>query len=52
MHDSSAGGADFILRLGRDKKIIIEVGFGKQSEGIKQIENTGRITNGYDMEYN
>lgn len=48
MHDSSAGGADFILRLGRDKKIIIEVGFGKQKEGIKQIENTGKITNGYD----
>jgi len=48
MHDSSAGGADFVLRLGRDKKIIIEIGFRKQSEGIKQIENTGRIIDGYN----
>ncbi|GAB4535124.1 MAG: ATP-binding protein [Thermodesulfovibrionia bacterium] len=48
MHDSSAGGADFILRLGQKKRIIIEVGFGKQGEGVKQIENTGRITDGYD----
>lgn len=48
MHDSSAGGADFVLRLGRDKKIIIEVGFGKQGDGIKQIESTGKITGGYD----
>jgi predicted AAA+ superfamily ATPase len=48
MHDSSTGGADFILRLGRGKKIIIEVGFAKQNEGIKQIENTGKITDGYD----
>jgi len=48
MHDSSAGGADFVLRLGKDKKIIIEVGFEKKGEGIKQIENTGKVTNGYD----
>ena len=48
MHDSSMGGADFILRLGKDKKIIIEVGFRKQNEGIKQIENSGKITSGYD----
>ncbi|MFN7088277.1 MAG: ATP-binding protein [Candidatus Paceibacteria bacterium] len=48
MHDSSSGGADFILRLEQKKKIIIEVGFGKQSDGIKQIENTGKITHGYD----
>ncbi|MCM8788092.1 MAG: AAA family ATPase [Candidatus Omnitrophica bacterium] len=48
MHDSSSGGADFILRIGQKKKIIIEVGFGKQSDGIKQIENTGKITDGYN----
>ncbi len=48
MHDSSSGGADFILRLGQQKKIIIEVGFGKHDSGIKQIENTGKITDGYD----
>lgn len=48
MHDSSSGGADFILRLGQKKKIIIEVGFGKQSDGIRQIKNTGKITDGYD----
>lgn len=48
MHDSSSGGADFILRLDQKKKIIIEVGFGKQGEGIKQIESSGKITNGYD----
>ncbi|MCD6318106.1 ATP-binding protein [Candidatus Aerophobetes bacterium] len=48
MHDSSAGGADFVLRLGRDKKIIIEVGFRKQESGIKQIENTGKKISDYD----
>jgi hypothetical protein len=48
MHDSSVGGADFVLRLGKGKKIIIEVGFGKGDEGIKQIENTGRTIGGYD----
>ena len=48
MHDSSSGGTDFVLRLGREKKIIIEVGFEKEDEGIRQIENTGRIIGGYD----
>ena len=48
MHDSSAGGADFVLRVGKDKKIIIEVGFKKESNGIRQIKNTGKITDGYD----
>ncbi len=48
MYDSSAGGADFVLRIGKDKKIIIEVGFGKEGDGVKQIENTGRIIGGYD----
>ena len=48
MHDSSSGGADFILRLDQKKKIIIEVAFGKQNDGIKQIENTGKITADYD----
>jgi len=48
MHDSSSGGADFILRLSQKKKIIIEVGFGKQGDGIMQIQNTGKITGGYD----
>ena len=48
MHDSSAGGADFVLRIGKDKKIIIEVGFKKESDGIKQIKNTGKVTGSYD----
>lgn len=48
MHDSSSGGADFVLRVGEDKKIIIEVGFGKKDDGIKQIENTGKTIGGYD----
>lgn len=48
MHDSSTGGADFVLRLGKSKKIIIEIGFGKQSDGVKQIEHTGKVIKGYD----
>ena len=48
MHDSSSGGADFILRIGKEKKIIIEVGFGKKGDGVKQIENTGKTVGGYD----
>lgn len=49
MHDSSSGGADFVLRLGEGKKIIIEAGYGKKSEeGISQIECTGKRTGGYD----
>ena len=48
MHDSSSGGADFILRIGKEKKIIIEVGFGKESDGVKQIKNTGKRIGGYD----
>ncbi|MBU4481072.1 AAA family ATPase [Patescibacteria group bacterium] len=48
MYDSSSGGADFVLRLGKEKKIIIEVGFGKENDGIKQIESTGKLINGYD----
>jgi len=48
MYDSSSGGADFVLRIGKDKKIIIEVGFGKESNGVKQIENTGKIIGGYN----
>jgi predicted AAA+ superfamily ATPase len=48
MHDSSVGGADFILRIGKEKKVIIEVGFGKEGEGVKQIENTGKTIGGYD----
>jgi predicted AAA+ superfamily ATPase len=48
MYDSSAGGADFVLRIGKDKKIIIEVGFGKENEGIRQIENTGKNIGGYN----
>jgi hypothetical protein len=47
MYDSSAGGADFVLRIGEHKKIIIEVGFGKENEGIRQIENTGKNIGGY-----
>jgi len=48
MYDSSSGGADFVLRMGKDKKIIIEVGFAKENAGIKQIENTSKIIDGYD----
>lgn len=48
MYDSSSGGADFVLRVGKDKKIIIEIGFGKENEGVKQIKNTGNTINGYD----
>jgi len=48
MYDSSAGGADFVLRLGKDKKIIVEVGYGKHSTGVKQIESTGKVINGYN----
>jgi len=48
MYDSSAGGADFVLRIGEHKKIIIEVGFRKENEGIRQIENTGKNIDGYD----
>lgn len=48
MHDSSSGGADFILRVGKEKKIIVEVGFGKEVDGVKQIENTGKTIGGYD----
>jgi predicted AAA+ superfamily ATPase len=48
MYDSSAGGADFVLRTGENEKIIIEVGFGKENEGIRQIENTGKNIDGYN----
>lgn len=48
MHDSSWGGADFILRVGGEKKIVVEVGFGAKQAGISQIENTGRKIGGYD----
>jgi len=48
MHDSSSGGADFVLRVGKEKKIIIEVGFGKKDDGLRQIENTGRTIGGYN----
>ncbi len=48
MHDSSSGGADFVLRIGKEKKVIIEVGFRKEDEGIRQIENTGKTIGGYD----
>jgi hypothetical protein len=48
MYDSSSGGADFILRVAKEKKVIMEVGFGKEDEGIRQIEKTGRNIGGYD----
>lgn len=48
MYDSSSGGADFVLRVGREKKIIIEIGFGKEGDGVKQVENTGKTIGGYD----
>ncbi len=37
-YDSAQGGADFILQIGNDKKIIIEVGIGKKDS--KQVINT------------
>jgi len=48
MYDSSSGGADFVLRVGKGKKIIIEIGFGKEGDGIKQVKNTGKTIGGYD----
>jgi len=48
MYDSSSGGADFVLRIGKEKKIIIEIGFGKRGDGIKQVENTGKTIGSYD----
>jgi predicted AAA+ superfamily ATPase len=48
MHDSSSGGADFVLRVGKEKKIIVEIGFGKEGDGAKQIESTGKTIGGYD----
>jgi len=48
MHDSSSNGADFILRTQKGKKIIIEIGFGKKVEGVKQVKNTGEKIGGYD----
>jgi len=48
MQDSSSGGADFVLRIGREKKVIIEVGFAKGNEGVKQVKNTGKTIGGYD----
>lgn len=47
MYDSSSGGADFILRDGK-KKIIIEVGYGDKTEGLKQIKTTGKTIGGFD----
>lgn len=37
-YDSAQGGADFILQIGNDKKIIIEVGIGKKDS--KQVIST------------
>ncbi len=48
MYDSSSGGADFVLRVRERKKIIIEIGFGKEDDRIKQVENTSKIIGGYN----
>jgi predicted AAA+ superfamily ATPase len=48
MYDSSSGGADFVLRVGEKKKIIIEIGFKKRDDGLKQIKHTGKTIGGYD----
>jgi len=37
-YDSAQGGADFILQIGNDKKIVIEVGMGKKDS--RQVINT------------
>jgi hypothetical protein len=37
-YDSAQGGADFILQIGNDKKIVIEVGLGGKDK--KQVMNT------------
>ena len=37
-YDSSKNGADFILKQGLNKKIIIEIGFKKES--VQQVLNT------------
>lgn len=48
MYDSSSGGADFILRIGNEKNIIIEIGYEKGNEGVKQIENTSKNLRDYN----
>ncbi|MEO0076842.1 MAG: AAA family ATPase [candidate division WOR-3 bacterium] len=48
MYDSSSGGADFVLRVGKEKRIIIEIGYGKGESGVKQIVHTGKVIDGYD----
>jgi predicted AAA+ superfamily ATPase len=39
-YDSAQGGADFILQIGNDRKIVIEVGLGKKDK--KQVMATMR----------
>jgi predicted AAA+ superfamily ATPase len=39
-YDSAQGGADFILQIGNDKKIVLEVGLGKKDKG--QVISTMR----------
>ena len=47
MYDSSANGADFIIRSEK-KKIIIEVGFGDKAEGLTQVKNTAKNIGDFD----
>jgi len=42
LYDSSAKGADFILRADKKKEIIVEIGYGRKNIGIKQIKNTAK----------
>ena len=42
LYDSSSLGADFVLRAGKVKKIVVEIGYGEKKHGIKQVENTAK----------
>ena len=42
LYDSSANGADFILRANKKKEIIVEIGYGRKNIGAKQIKNTAK----------
>ena len=47
LYDSSAKGADFILRADKKKEIIVEIGYGRKNIGIKQIKNTAKKLNNF-----
>ena len=42
LYDSSAGGADFVLRDEKKKEKVIEIGYGGKTHGIKQVLFTAK----------